>query len=79
MPPLCEDCQNRPRGLEGHGSIFLSVDAKTPAGRHLFRCATCQSLWLREYEGDGVFSWVLVPADALQADAGASPRGNGGA
>ena len=62
MPALCRDCQNRPRGLEGHAGIFLSVDAKTPSGRHLFRCAQCQSLWLREYEGDGVFTWVLVPA-----------------
>lgn len=61
MPALCDKCDAGPRGLEGHEGIFLSVDAKTPSGRHLFRCARCQSLWLREYAGDGNFAWVLVP------------------
>lgn len=61
---LCNDCARGPRGLEGHAGIFLSMDAKTPSGRHLFRCSDCQSLWLREYEGDGVFTWVRVPAEA---------------
>jgi hypothetical protein len=60
--PLCEECERRPQGLEGHAGIFLTVDARTPSGRHLFRCAKCQSLWLREYEGDGLFTWILVPA-----------------
>jgi hypothetical protein len=60
---LCEDCQKRPAGLEGHQGIFLSVDAKTPAGRHLFRCARCQALWLRDYAGDGAFAWLQVPPE----------------
>jgi hypothetical protein len=63
LPAPCQDCQKRPAGLEGHEGIFLSTDAKTPAGRHLFRCAKCQTLWLREYEGDGVFAWILVPPE----------------
>lgn len=63
MPALCEDCQRRPQGLEGYDGIFLTVDVKTPSGRHLFRCARCKSLWLREYEGDGIFTWVLVPGE----------------
>ena len=63
MPALCTACQNRPSGLEGHEGIFLSADARSKAGRHLFRCASCQTLWLREYAGDGVFSWVMVPPE----------------
>ena len=65
MAALCDQCSKRPQGLEGHEGIFLSSDARTPAGRHLFRCARCQSLWLREYEGDGVFTWIQVPHDGL--------------
>jgi hypothetical protein len=63
LSALCDNCRKRPQGLEGHEGIFLSVDAKTPAGRHLFRCARCQALWLREYQGDGVFAWVMVPPE----------------
>lgn len=63
MTTLCTACQNRPSGLEGHEGIFLSADTKTAAGRHLFRCSSCQAFWLREYTGDGTFAWILVPPE----------------
>ena len=61
LVPLCDDCVRRPSGLEGHDRIFLTHDERSPDGRHLFRCSACRSLWLREYAGDGVFAWVMVP------------------
>ena len=70
MSALCDDCQRRPAGLEGHEGIFLSADARTPSGRHLFRCARCQCLWLREYAGDGAFAWILVPPEEAVQPAG---------
>ena len=66
----CFYCRSQPRGIEGHSALFIADIRATPnymTGTPLFRCSVCGSLWMREYDGGGIFAWRR-----LQSGAGAS-------
>jgi hypothetical protein len=55
MKAACEDCLRRPLGLEGHEGLYL---ANTLKKGPLFKCARCNTTWIRSYEGAGIFAWM---------------------
>lgn len=58
----CARCAAGPEGLEGHAELTLHHRDQPPygaaAGHHLFRCLACAALWIRYYEGGGIFRWA---------------------
>ena len=62
MKMLCPACAMGPGGIDGHADLMVQTMGHA---RMCFRCAACQSLWLRTTARRGEFAWAPTAERAL--------------
>lgn len=73
MASLCIHCAKGPHGIGGHEALeMISRDENWSREAVAFKCTICLNIWLRTYEGSGVFKWLLQ--DAAQQNASGALR-----
>lgn len=55
----------RPKGIEGHDDLYSH---RMSGSRMLFKCRACDSLWQRDYAGEGAFVWTASPGEFLGSE-----------